>query len=270
MSSPKEPGYLAFLEKGYPYADGYGRPAPAGKHVVNNQQDYLDLFSAATPGEHVIGEASTWYFSIPGVAERIKSFNPDAKVLVVLRHPCERAYSAWCHARRDSLEPCAEFSSALEQEDDRGEVEFLLRYRRMGLYSEALAEYISVFDPSKLRILFYEDMVGDESALWQNLCIFLAIDTLRKSPTRRKLNRSGAFRSRSLESLLRSPHLRAAARTLLPRHSAGKIRDSITALNLKSFPALDQDIRRELLDFYRQDIAELARLSGRNLSSWLA
>jgi len=165
MSSPKEPGYLAFLEKGYPYADGYGRPAPAGKHVVNNQQDYLDLFSAATPGEHVIGEASTWYFSIPGVAERIKSFNPDAKVLVVLRHPCERAYSAWCHARRDSLEPCAEFSSALEQEDDRGEVEFLLRYRRMGLYSEALAEYISVFDPSKLRILFYEDMVGDESAL---------------------------------------------------------------------------------------------------------
>ncbi len=270
MSSPKEPGYLAFLEKGYGYADGYGRPAPAGKYVVSDQQDYLDLFSAATPGNRVIGEASTWYFSIPGVAARIKGFSPDAKVVVVLRNPCERAYSAWCHARRDNLEPCADFSSALAQEDERGDVEFLLRYRRMGLYSEALAEYLSIFDPSRLLVLLYEDTIGDEIALWQKLCDFLAIYDFGEPPPRRKLNRSGQFRSRSLEKLLRSPGLRAAARTLLPRHSAGNIRDSIAALNLKSFPGLDEEERRELQDFYRKDITELARMIGRDLSSWLA
>ena len=68
MSFPKEPGYLAFGERGYPFPDGYGKPAPASGYVVRDERAYLNLFAHATPDQHIRGEASTWYFALPGMA----------------------------------------------------------------------------------------------------------------------------------------------------------------------------------------------------------
>lgn len=270
MAFPKEPGYLAFLEAGYPYPDGFGRPAPASSWVVTDRQKYLDLFAGAPGRAEVLGEASTWYFSTPGVAERIKACNPDAKILVILRNPADRAYSAWCHARRERLEPCAKFSDALEREQGRGEVEFLLRYHHMGLYSRALKEYQSLFDPSRLMVLLYEDLQGDPELLWQKLCAFLAVDALPRAPVRRRLNRSGEPRSMLLQSLLKSYRFRRWVRAVVPFRGAALVKEKLDDANLKRFPPLEETHRRRLTDFYREDIEEVGRLTGRDLRAWLA
>jgi hypothetical protein len=268
MSFPKEPGYLAFLQRGYPYLDGYGRPAPASEYVVSDESAYLNLFSDVLPQHRVIGEASTWYFSVPGVAQRIKNFNPDAKVLVILRNPVDRAYSAWCHARRDGLEPCDDFSRALEMEAERGDVEFLLRYHRMGKYSDSLAEYFSVFDTGRILVLLYEDLQGDERALWSRLCGFLGIDQ-GEMPAQRRPNRSGQPRSRLLQSVMGSHRIKAFIRTMVPLSVAFWIKDRIDRMNLQRFPAVDESTRAALRDYYRRDIEALAAITGRDLGAWL-
>lgn len=270
MAFPKEPGYLAFLEAGYPYLDGFGRPAPASDWVVNDRQKYLNLFAGTSSKAAVIGEASTWYFSIPGVAQRIKLLSPDARILVILRNPADRAYSAWCHARQEQLEPCDQFSDALDMEQERGEVEFLLRYHRMGMYSEALREYKKVFDPSRLMVLFYEDLVDDEAVLWKKLCAFLNIDTLAKVPLRRRLNQSGQPRLRLLQSLLKSYRFRRTVKAVVPHRGAALIKEKLDNANLQRFPPLDKISRIRLQQFYRQDIEALSALTGRDLHSWLA
>jgi hypothetical protein len=269
MSFPKEPGYLAFLERGYHYLDGYGREAPASEYVVKDESTYLKLFSSASPGQSVIAEASTWYFSVPGVAERIRNFNKDAKILVILRNPVDRAYSAWCHARRDKLEPCDEFSSALQKKNDRGEVEFLLRYQRMGMYSDSLAEYLSVFGAERVRVLLYEDLLGDQLILWKHLCGFLEIDQALEMPRQRRPNRSGQPRSRLVQTVLGSHRIKAGIRAIIPTQTAFWIKDRVDRMNLKRFPELDEDTRATLLNYYRQDIETLARMTGRDLSGWL-
>ena len=269
MSFPKEPGYLAFLEQGYQFPDGYGRLSPANEYVVNDETSYLNLFARAAPRQSVIAEASTWYFSIPGVAARIRDFNPQAKVLVILRNPVDRAYSAWCHARRDGLEPCETFSEALQMEGDRGEVEFLLRYHRMGLYSEALAEYRAMFDDSRLLVLFYEDLLGDKAALWNRLCYFLHIDQSAAIPAQRRPNRSGQPRSRLVQAVMGSHRIKAGIRAIVPAHAAMWIKDRIDGVNLKQFPALDDATRADLTAYYREDIETLARMTGKDLSAWL-
>ena len=96
MSFPKEPGFLCFSERGYRYNDGYGKLAPASEYVVNDKLAYEKLFAAAKKQHAVLGEASTWYFAMPGMAERIASYSQNAKIVVILRNPVERAYSAWC------------------------------------------------------------------------------------------------------------------------------------------------------------------------------
>jgi hypothetical protein len=269
MSFPKEPGFLAFGESGYPFPDGYGNPAPASQYVVCDERSYLKLFAHARPEQRVLGEASTWYFALPGMAQKIKSYRPDAKVIVILRDPVERAYSAWCHARGDRLEPCDDFSTALQLESQRGEVEFLLRYQRMGLYSEALAEYQSVFPTAQLLVLFYDDIRADPMSSWRTVCAFLGVDASHTPRFEHRYNRSGQPRSRFVHNLLRSHRLKQVIRTVLPHPLAMRAKRQVDDLNLEQFPAMDPSCRAALREYYRPDIQRLSRLTDRDLDAWL-
>lgn len=269
MSFPKEPGFLAFGEKGYVFCDGYGNPAPASSYVVRDHDSYLALFGAAHAQHRVIAEASTWYLSIPGMAAKLKAYNPQARVIVILRNPVERAYSAWCHARGDRLEPCDTFASALSQEEQRGDVEFLLRYHRMGLYAGALEEYLDVFGSERVLTLFYEDMRGDPKAFWERVCEFLRIDASVQPPFRFRYNRAGEPRSRLLQRLLRSHGVKRTVRRLMPHRVSLLIKNRLDDANLRDFPPMDNTVRADLRDYYRNDIRQLAELTGRDLDAWL-
>jgi hypothetical protein len=269
MSFPKEPGFLAFGENGYTYPDGYGNPAPASQYVVRDERAYLKLFAHASPAQRILGEASTWYFALGGMARRIKSYRPDAKIIVILRDPVERAYSAWCHARGDRLEPCGDFSTALQLESQRGDVEFLLRYQRMGLYSEALAEYQSVFSDAQLLVLFYDDLRADPLSSWRAVCAFLGIDASHTPVFEHRYNRSGQPRSRLVHSLLRSHRLKQVLRAVLPHTLAMRAKRQVEDLNLEQFPAMDDNSRVALREYYRADIQRLSRLTNRDLVAWL-
>jgi hypothetical protein len=269
ISFPKEPGFLAFGENGYPYKDGYGNVAPASQYVVNSERAYLGLFANASSRQTVVGEASTWYFALPGMATRIKAYNPDAKLIVILRDPVERAYSAWCHARSDQLEPCEDFSAALAMEAQRGEVEFLLRYRRMGLYSQALAEYQATFPPEQFLVLFYEDLRANPSATWKQMCDFLGIDASQEPAYGQRYNRAGQPRHRWLHRLLRSHRLKSLLRPVLPHRIALGLKQQVDSINLREFPAMDAQSRAELCEYFRPDIEQLRRLTKRDLVAWL-
>tara|TARA_R110000823_G_scaffold27609_18_gene80522 strand:- start:9332 stop:10243 length:912 start_codon:yes stop_codon:yes gene_type:complete len=269
MSFPKEPGFLAFGEAGYVFPDGYGKPAPASRYVVRDEQSYLRLFSGTTGRERIFGEASTWYLTQPGMPETLHRFNPGAQIIVLLRNPVERAYSAWCHARADDLEPCAEFADALAMEADRGEVEFLLRYRQMGLYSAALRAYQAVFPPAQMKILFYDDLRSDPAALWRDVCSFLQIDESHLPQFEQRYNTSGEPRSRALQTLLRSHRVKSVARRALPYPWMLALKGRLDTLNLQALPPVQGATRIALLDFYRDDISAVAHLTGRNLREWL-
>jgi len=269
LSFPKEPGFLAFGENGYPYKDGYGNDAPANQYVVTDERAYMDLFANATPEQTILGEASTWYFAIPGMAHKIKAYSPRAKLVVILRDPVERAYSAWCHARSDLLEPCENFSTALAMESQRGEVEFLLRYRHMGLYSQALAEYQAAFSVAQLLVLFYDDLQLNPAGTWQQVCGFLGIDATQKPVFEHRYNRSGQPRHRVLHRLLRSHRVKRLVRSVVPHNLAIRVKQQVDSINLQEFPAMDAASRGELREYFRTDIERLSQLTKRDLITWL-
>jgi hypothetical protein len=270
MAFPKEPGYLAFGEAGYTCRDGYGRPGRASHYVVTSEADYLELFAGGTAQQHVRGEASTWYLVQPDMPATLEQFSPGARVIIVLRNPVQRAYSAWCHARGDDTEPCERFAEALAMESRREEPEHLLRYHRMGLYADDLKAFLSVFAPDRLLVLFYDDMKADPAAFWQQVCAFLDIDAGREPPYRRQYNRSGNPRSRLLQNALRSHRLKRALRAVIPHQLAVRVKNRLDDINLRSFPPMDDATRDALRDYYRDDIREVARLTGRNLDAWLS
>lgn len=270
MPPLKEPGFLAFGEKGYTGVDGHGRKAGAASWVINSQADYLALFRGAPARARWLGDASTWYLSEPGAAERIQAFSPDARIIAIFRHPADRAYSAWSHARRDKEEPCEDFAAALDMEAQRDNPSHLLRYREMGRYASQLRRYIELFGRDRVLALFYEDLRDDPEALWRRCCAFLSLDEDIRVPASHRQNRSGRPRSRLLHRLMRSQRFKNAMKRLLPLRFTAWAKNRVDAVNMRRFPPIPSDQRKRLTREFEGEIRELMELSGRDLSHWLS
>lgn len=268
MSHPKEPGYLAFGESGYPVRRRDGKPGKTNRYIVTSEADYLALFRGATEQQKVLGEASTWYLYYPGMADRLRHYNPEAKVIIILRNPIDRAYSAWGHARRDELEPCENFADALAMEVQRNEPEYLLRYHELGRYSVPLAQFQACFDEDNLLVLFYQDLQESPDDLWYRLCQFLEVETIGLPPQRMN-NRSGKPRSRKLQRVMRSHRLKSVLLGLLPYRFLTWLKMWADKANLRRFPPMDQNVRNGLREYYREDINAVMKLTGRDLTVWL-
>lgn len=268
MCTPKEPGYLAFGSAGYPYRTGTGEATAARGWVISSETDYLGLFTRAPTAARYLGEASTWYLAEPGTAERIRAFSEDARIIAILRHPAERAYSAWCHARRDGEEPLADFAEALAAEAERHSPSHLLRYREMGHYAPQLAAYFRVFGRDRVLILRYEDLRDDPGKVWGDCLAFLALSHEGPPPKAHRQNRSGIPRSRLLQKLLKNERFKATMKRLLPTSLAAWSKAQADTFNLQPFPPLPPAQRDELVAFYAGEVDELERMSGMDLSAW--
>lgn len=129
-------------------------------------QHYAERFTYARP-DQVVGEKSTNYLESPTAAARAAKDLPDARVLVCLREPAERAWSNWRWSRQNGLEEL-DFAEALEREPER-EVSYPARWRyarphsyaSRGRYADLLRPWLHGFSRSQLLVVRFEDLVVD-------------------------------------------------------------------------------------------------------------
>ena len=150
MSRFKEPKFFALeghtLDFKGPYDDRICRG------TTTDLVDYLQLFEQVKE-ESAIGEASTIYLGdarAPGaIAHRV----PDAKVVAILRHPAERAFSAFQHLLRDGYEPLSSFEEALDAEPQRAADGWYVQYnyKGRGFYGRHLQRYFDRFNPAHIH-----------------------------------------------------------------------------------------------------------------------
>ncbi|MBN1147700.1 MAG: sulfotransferase [Anaerolineales bacterium] len=246
-----------------------GPGAEVMKHrYVADLESYQALFNGVTT-EKAIGESSVRYFSYPLAPELIHQFIPEARLIVILRQPAERAFSAYMHYLRDGMEPCPDFSEALRQEREGLRDHWTFgRYLEDGFYFKALQRYYEFFDPQQFHISLVEDLKENPSGLLRSIYRHINVDDTFEPDMSHRHNVSGIVRNPLLRFLwTRSNKIRAIIRPLISermRHAAFEwvIRD----LEKSQMPA---EIRAELTEYYRQDILQLQNLLQRDLSHWL-
>jgi hypothetical protein len=147
----KSPNYFASFEAIPPW-----EPAPAramARQWVNDLTAYQSLFDDVDR-EVAIGEVSPVYLQAVGIPRRVRDLLPEAKLIVVLRNPVDRAYAHYLGRRRDGIEAVSSFSMLIEQElaeplpDD---VAFG-HYVGCGRYHHFLRAYATAFDRSQIRV----------------------------------------------------------------------------------------------------------------------
>lgn len=239
------------------------------KHrLVDDLDRYQRLFDGVH-GEKAIGEASVRYLNTPRSPELIHRFIPDARLIVSLRQPADRAFSAFVHNRQDGVEPCADFSTALAQERQGLRDGWTqARYLHNGFYAQSLKRYFACFQRQQLHISLFEDLKNQPDELMCNIFNFLEVDPAFRPDTTQKHNASGLIRNPVLRAMYaRLSKLRASVRPLI----SPKLRHQITEWMLKDAEKqyLPPEIRAELTDFYRSEIEELQDMLQRDLSHWL-
>lgn len=186
-------------------------------------------------GDPVAFEACTYYLFHPLAIERIARDFPDMKLVVMLRDPVERAYSAYKHEHARGFDPEPDFARALDLEDERldGEVERLLAdpgyhsvahrhhaYVRRGQYAEQLERVFRHFSRDQVHVMQSEAFFVEPDREFAELLAFLGLtpwapahfDQHNARPgrpmpddVRRRLSQHFAPHDRDLADLLHEP-----------------------------------------------------------------
>jgi len=162
MSDPKEP---FFFEAEYRF----------GAKV------YFNKYFRTWNGEKIVGEARHRNLYLPYVPERIHFFNPNAKLIVLLRNPVERAVSHWWDWYCREKEPLP-LKEALMADDERirsglgvrdaEEIQHYVNtldpdgqgcyrtYLDSGYYAEQLERYLTRFSKEQLHVILFDNFVS--------------------------------------------------------------------------------------------------------------
>ena len=138
-----------------------------------NEKEYLNLFKNAEKQHKIIGEASVSYLYYPDVAKRIYSFNPDSKIVILLREPVSRAWSHYLMDKRLGLVK-KELMEIFKSKESIDSLNFQ-QYFLLGNYSIQIERYIRFFGKGNVKIFFSDDLKNNTDNVVAELYQFLGI-----------------------------------------------------------------------------------------------
>lgn len=266
LNKNKEPKY--FVSKFLKFPLGGKGDNVTEELMVKSFKEYLSLFQPKQPHQ-ITGEASVdYFFYADEVIEDIKSTLGDVKIIIMLRNPTERAFSAYKHLVRDVRETESfEKGLKLEHEREKRNYEFIWYYKKAGFYYESVKKYKENF--SKVHVINFDDFIEETNRVMEELFIFLKVNPKFSIEKSTIYNKTGSPKSKFLQrALVGSPNqiMRKAGRFLFSKRRRKKIREILENKNLNDKGLyLREDTRAKLDEIYANDLRLLKDDFGINL-----
>ncbi len=271
LSAVKEPKF--FLTDGPPPAEGGPGDAKTYREHIWRRADYEALFDGAPAGA-LKGESTPFYLYDREAQRRIKALIPDAKLIIVLRDPIERAHSNWAHLWSAGLDPIGDFIQACDREPARaaaGWADFW-RYLDLGKYGQQLAHLYSLFPRENVLVFRYRSLVAEPATSLDLVCHFLGVRTGLLSELPRENVTAHPSPSARYRAIAAARRASATVSSLLPGHVGAGFNDRLEHL-LQQGAAPRQPLtweqRNTLIPVFEADIRLLETVTGENFSDWL-
>lgn len=182
------------------------------------------------------GESSPTYLYDRAVPLRINEQFNDARVIIILRNPVDRAFSHFKMDVRRNWIPPTSFQEALSLEPA-----FIdnfwwgtRHYLRQGLYYSHVRHYLETFGDERVKILKYDDLKKDPQGFMDAITTFLSVDRFAFD-LGKTYNQSESEWEQTADAGFKT----------------------------------NRRLRLRLLDFYQADIIRTAQITGLELSDWL-
>ena len=252
MSPEKEPNYFSVSID----------PSILLSKPIRDKKKYLSLFRNVTD-ETAIGEASPTYLWDPKTPKLIYDLIPDAKFIMILRNPIERAYSHYLFLLSLGSES-SDFSTAIKKSlrfrnDYRG------RIIELGRYGEQLSRYLDIFRKEQIKILIFEEFFKNPRIYLKDVIQFLGVYyDMDKINIENQYNPFSIPKNKMAKNMMQSTTIRKIGKNLILRKMLPEIKKLLDKQVSK--PPMSENDRLTLEDIYYDDVRNLEKIIGRTLS----
>jgi hypothetical protein len=266
FSEPKEPNFFS--------------QDVAQSKRIQTWQAYLKLFEGSE-SHKAIGEGTAHYLRSKQAVPEIIKFNPVAQFIVMVRHPADLFHSYYyqlCYNMHENavspeeawrLQECRKNDRCIPQQCPNPSK---LQYAQLCSLGEQLEYLYNIVSKDRVLVIFFEDFVNDTRREYERVLHFLGVQNYQAvdfSP----VNQRKVLRYPFLFKILRAT--RKTKKRIGMTTNTGLLEPVVELLhkrNVKTLtkkPALDEQFRQELIEYFSDDIRKLSSLTGRDLSHWL-
>ncbi len=222
-------------------------------------------------GKKLVAKNAILYASEKAI-KRLYDHNPDCKIILNLRNPVDRAYSAYLmeYNYADVAFPFEEIKDITVQADTT-HFPFTL-FIDAGNYAKHIKTLYKYFPKEQVMIVLFEEIKADPLKICRQIFQWLKIDDSFTpeikvyNPTKKR--GSKLYARLAVTLLKRSPILRKSAQLILPSYYNYKIGNIIRGLNKtnRKYAAMSPSTREFLLNYYRDANKELEEITGKKVT----
>jgi hypothetical protein len=239
-------------------------------------EKYYHSFFPKYKGQKVIASSYVHMLPNPKCPERVKTYNPNMKFIVMLRDPIKRATSAYNYAIKNNWEDQNNsFKDAFNKEKERlssNAPNYDLTYFYNGLYHKHLSHWFKYFPKVDFLIIKDTDLRNNSKQVFTSIFDFLGIENNIEIDTSKNYNEAVEIRSKFFQGILitNNPIIIKTLRTILPRSAKifvlTKVLPKLRSLNSKEIiksegtshpPILKNFVEESMLNYFKEDKAKL-------------
>ncbi len=249
--------------------------------------DYYSKYFDEAGNAKAIGEATPSYSFLPFAADRIKENLPGVKLILCFRNPLDRTFSSWLMQKgmgkellpmREAIEINLKQMGYITLEGEEGAKTWkqstgnfsadetrLRTYIQGGMFAAILKSYYKRFQPSQVKIIFLDDLKKDFDGTMSSLFKFLGVNDKFIVPNKEIVNFHFDRKASKVTNKLFGIKGTRFLIDLTPKFIKDKLKKS---WKTKEPLKLEMDERLYLWEIFKDDIAELEQILGRDFSHW--
>lgn len=223
---------------------------------------YHRLYSPQ-PGQ-ITGEASTFYTFYPEFQEthkRLFEYNPDLKLIYIMRQPVERVLSHYAHNLVRNLDTNPPDTAVFLSPD----------YVNRSRYGVQIRPYLELFEREQVLLLVFEEYIRDQAAVLRRVAEFLAIDSGPflevDTAAQHKTVGEPYLKYESVRSVVRTSAFRKI-RNVVPASIRQPIRHRLFSNKLEQKPEVRKETKQAIWRLLEDDVRTIEDLLGRRLEVW--
>lgn len=247
---------------------------------VADRDEYIKLFRRAGDRRARI-DGSVWHLYSKAAAANIKQFDPEAKIIIMLRQPIDMIWSLHGWHLYTAADDILDFGEALAAQDDRRAGRRIpsdtvspqmLLYTDVVMFSEQVKRYFDTFERDRVKVILFDDFIADTPGEFRKVLEFLDV----YSDFKADFSVHGAaseIRNPAIKQLFRRHRwLRTGLGRAVPDSVRGAMGKTLAAMKPRAAQRernMDPALRLRLLEQFRPEIERLGTLLDRDLSHWM-
>lgn len=232
------------------------------KNYIDDFDTYLKLFENAE-NYKLCGEASVFYlyYFEEAIKNILKTLGKNTKIIIILRNPIDRAYSAYKQVTSGIPNLMIDFEEAIKKDyTKKPNVTPMFHLKEVGLYYNSVKAYMDSFDD--VYVMLFDNFKYQTEVEITNIIEFLGIEKEKLDASTRHNTGRKEWRIKSAAQLkIKNSKLKRIFKFL-------KINRLYKTVFTKNFNDMTPQVKSYLSRYYMDDIDKLSNLLQTDLSHW--